>query len=114
MTARHRPKRKAEMGEVRDVRPMTLKSTGCRVLPLEKVKELGLTPLVTYKDRAIVPDWDEVNRGREGHTKALEQLREAAFAYLAKQARQEPSKKLKPYVQADSLLDLGEYTTGRR
>jgi hypothetical protein len=114
MSGRYKPKRQAERGEILDARPMTLKSTKCRVMTVEEVQAQGLTPLVTHKGRAIVPDWNEVNRGREGYARALERLREAAYAYLAKQKQAQPDKKLKPYVQADSLLDLDDYTTGRR
>lgn len=97
--------------------PFTVKNTRCKIYTIERCRELKLTPLVTFKDKALVPDWDIVNRGRAGYAKQLEDLRKEGFAYLSGQEQKPVERPQKPPEQAETLFDPSEYTLnfyGRR
>lgn len=87
---------------------MTLKSTRCKVYSLAEVQRLGLKPLVTYQDKAMVPDWTMVMLGGEGWNKELQSLREQAYAALSGQKMERP-KTGKPVDQTPELFDTTQY-----
>lgn len=91
--------------------PLNLQNTGCKVMTLEEAAKKKLTPLVTYGDKAVVPDWKRIGTGYPGYKAELQALRVMAYALLTGQqpTQQQPSPKQEA-ANNQELFDLNKYT----
>lgn len=95
-----------------DDMPQILMSVGCRVVKQLECIHQNLTPLVTYRDLSIVPDWDLLMRGGDGHNKFMAQVRVVAYSYLSGQKMGGGGRNGDHHEPALPMFDIDEYRRG--